>query len=510
MPIHAAFVGAVIAAALCVRPMPVAHADKAAPIPGLGATCAACHPEPASEWARTLHRRTVGASQIAEDRQGCAACHKGAAEHLADPTVETNRPSLSGLDADQTADMCLSCHKGGSQMLWDLSSHQSLEQACLSCHDPHGGYGTAMLKAPEPELCEGCHATQVAEGSLPSHHPIAEGKMVCSDCHNVHGEQRGALAEASTPEMCYKCHGEKAGPFMFEHPPVTEDCATCHKPHGSQNDHLLVQDQPLLCLQCHAGHSDGHLSPLVAGDTPENAELATHAFYDRCTSCHSRIHGTDLPSGSDNGTFMPGRPLDEPEVAASHSAFSAASVDSSLWGFSGIELGRFEAEDNPNYVREYAGREYDVPAFDLDITKFSDDYDYRLQMKGLGRGDQDLGLRFGNSIYDVQVNQSGLTHRIARFNDPVDGAGIVPIAGNSVEAEDRANGKDDYHLDRTTFELKLAARHPNFSQVKWVANAWREAETGSQQFLFLERCVNCHKVQVSEPIDRTTTITQVG
>ncbi len=513
-----ALVIAVVLAGLVAPPAQFAKAEKEAPIPGLGATCAACHAETAAAWAKTLHRRTVGAPQLAEDKQGCAACHTKAAMHLEDPTVEANRPKLSGLSADQVADMCLVCHRGGTQMLWSLSPHQTAEKACLSCHDPHGGVGTAMLKAPEPQLCQECHPTQVAEGSLPSHHPIAEGKMVCSDCHNVHGEQRGALPEASTGEMCYKCHAEKAGPFIFEHPPVTEDCATCHKPHGSQNDFLLVQDQPMLCLQCHPGHSDGHRSPLISSDpnTPEGlaqGELGIRAFYDRCTSCHGRIHGTDLPSGTGNGTFMPGAPLERVEsAAAGHRDLSAAStaMDQSLWGFGGIEFGRFDEDDNQNYVREYDGRNYDVPSPTIEITRFTDKDDLHLAVTDLARGDQEVSLRFGNNHYDVQLKQSALTHRLGRYNDPIDGEGVISFPGNAAEVTDRASGKDDYHLDRTTFDLRLAARHPKLSQVKWLANAWQETESGSQQFLFLERCANCHKIQVTEPIDRKTTITQLG
>ena len=111
--------------------------------------------------------------------------------------------------------------------------------------------------------------------------------------------------------MCFKCHGEKQGPFQAEHPPVTEDCTICHRPHGSPVDNLLIQDQPVLCLQCHPGHSDGHRTPIVSVSpgSPETVE-AINGFYGRCTSCHSRIHGNDLMSGTGNPTFMPGSPLD--------------------------------------------------------------------------------------------------------------------------------------------------------------------------------------------------------
>ncbi len=486
------------------------QAAEKVPIPGEGQTCAACHAEAAEAWAKSVHRRTVGAPQVPEARQGCSACHVRAAEHLADVTDETKRPSLAGLSGDQMADICVGCHAGGQQIMWRLSAHARTEDGCLTCHDPHGGAGTSMLKALEPELCRECHPGQVADGLLPSHHPIDEGKMVCTDCHNVHGDERGNLPGASTGEMCYRCHGEKEGPFVYEHPPVTEDCATCHKPHGSQNDYLLVQDQPMLCLQCHPGHSDGHRTPLVSldPDTPAGvaeAQAAIVGFYGNCTSCHSRIHGADLPSGTEHGTFMPGAPL-QPASSAS-AGVAAASMDPSLWGFSEVEFGRIDEDGNQTYVREYDGRNYDVPAPRISVTKFGPSDDFSLEITDLARGDEDIRLRFGNPMYDVQVHQSGLTHRLGRYDDI---AAAADMPGATVEPTDESGGKSDYEIDRTTLDVRVAGRCPKLRNVKWMLNHWREAEHGSQQFLYLERCESCHKIQTTEPIDRTTTVTEGG
>ena len=500
-----------IGAALVLTPVgATGQAAGTVPIPGEGATCVLCHADATAAWAESIHRRTVGAPHIPEARQGCSACHAGAAEHLADLTDETQRPSLAGLSGDEMADICITCHRGGQQSMWSFSSHARTPEACLTCHDPHGGVGASMLKAPEPELCRECHPGQVAEGLLPSHHPIDEGRMVCTDCHNVHGDERGNLPGASTAEMCYRCHGEKEGPFLFEHAPVTEDCATCHKPHGSQNDYLLVQPQPMLCMQCHSGHSDSHRTPLVALDpsTPAGvaeAQTAIMAFYGRCTSCHSRIHGTDLPSGTGHGTFMPGSPL-EP-VGSASAGLGAASMDPSLWGFSEVEFGRIDADDNQTYVREYDGRNYDVPAPRISITRFGQQDDFSLEIVDFARGDEDVRLRLGNSIYDIQVRQSGLTHRLGRYND-ITTAAVFP--GATVEVADESGGQNDYELNRTTLDVRLSVRCPQVGNVKWILNHWREAESGSRQFLYLERCGACHKVQTTEPLNRITTVTEGG
>ena len=489
--------------------------ERKVPIPGLAAECSACHAQAAEQWATSIHRRTVGAPHIPKERQACAACHKGAAEHLADVTDEAKRPSIAGLSGDGIAEICLSCHRGGQRLMWGLSSHTRVERACLSCHDPHGGTGTSMLRAPEPELCQQCHPREVAEGLMPSHHPIREGKMVCTDCHNVHGDERGNLPEASTGEMCYRCHGEKEGPFLHEHPPVTEDCSTCHKPHGSQNDNLLAQDEPMLCLQCHPGHHDDHRTPLVSLDPndPANAQQAILGFYGRCTSCHSRIHGTDLSSGSGGGTFMPGRPLDAAgQTSSVTDQVGAASTDPSLWGFGGVDFGFLDEDDNPTYVREYDGRDYDAPGARLEITQFGARDDFRLEATDLLRGDQDVSLRLGSPNYDLQVRHSGLTHRLGRYND-IEGSFDIPQSGgrlNAVGVTDLTEGKSDYQLERSTLDIRLAARCPQIKRVKWIANYWREAERGDRQFLFLERCNSCHKIQTTEPVDRVTESVEGG
>jgi DmsE family decaheme c-type cytochrome len=141
---------------------------------------------------------------------------------------------------------------------------------------------------------------------MSSHHPIKEGKMLCSDCHDSHGQTTGNLLEPTVNLVCYKCHMEKQGPFVYEHPPVTESCSICHEPHGTVANSLLHQPTTFLCLRCHTGHRTGPSGPnhtALLGDVGTDPALQ-RAFYSDCTQCHSQIHGSDLPSPHRDNVFF--------------------------------------------------------------------------------------------------------------------------------------------------------------------------------------------------------------
>jgi DmsE family decaheme c-type cytochrome len=107
----------------------------------------------------------------------------------------------------------------------------------------------------------------------------------------------GNLKGETINQVCYKCHAEKRGPFVWEHPPVTENCAYCHEPHGTVANNLLRQPATFLCLRCHAGHRKDNRNP----DLHATVRAAT---YTDCTQCHEQIHGSDLPSNSRRRSFL--------------------------------------------------------------------------------------------------------------------------------------------------------------------------------------------------------------
>jgi DmsE family decaheme c-type cytochrome len=132
---------------------------------------------------------------------------------------------------------------------------------------------------------------------LPSHHPIAEGKMQCSDCHDAHGQAHRHLKGDTVNMTCYRCHADKQGPFVYQHAPVEEDCSICHNPHGTVTNNLLHQPTTFLCLRCHSGHRAPASTHFGMGTSDiDDLEWQRPVLYTDCTQCHQQVHGSDFPS----------------------------------------------------------------------------------------------------------------------------------------------------------------------------------------------------------------------
>jgi DmsE family decaheme c-type cytochrome len=274
-----------VACADCHNP----HADRPAIKGGDPAACFKCH-DSKIELAQVGHPHQVcGATGMK-----CATCH--------DPH--------GNIREETRAELCLKCHKGHPVMAWTSSIHAHSGVACVDCHNPHPDTDVPdfvdiqhthirrpkrmPMSVEEPFACYQCHPRIAAQFELPSHHPVREGKMVCSACHDSHGSNEKNLKEPTVNLTCYRCHGDKTGPFVWEHPPVSENCDICHNPHGTVANNLLKQQPAFLCLRCHAGHR-GHHAPI-------DTNTAFRApFYTDCSQCHSQIHGTNFPAQSRNG-----------------------------------------------------------------------------------------------------------------------------------------------------------------------------------------------------------------
>ncbi|MCL5774303.1 MAG: DmsE family decaheme c-type cytochrome [Firmicutes bacterium] len=253
-------------------------------------TCKGCHDEAYKQYDQTPHRKTLLDSALKDDEKGCEACHGPGSAHVEGGGDKTKIISFKGLSSKEVNQICLKCHSQTTMLFqWNSSEHATKNLSCISCHNPHNYARRNMLEKKGSELCFECHKDKKLEASLPSHHPILEGKMECYSCHNPHGGAKDNLKAEKIVELCIQCHADKSGPFRFEHPPVEEDCLYCHKPHGSVNDRLLAQTVPFLCYKCHA---IPHVVAFVPGTDPLS-RIDRFEFRIGCTNCHSAIHGSD-------------------------------------------------------------------------------------------------------------------------------------------------------------------------------------------------------------------------
>lgn len=269
--------------------------------------------------------RTASQAMGARGVQTCYRCHKQTEElqRIAHPhqilgpngfECKTCHEPHGNIRPESRTDLCLQCHKGHPTMGWKSSAHALNGVACADCHNPHPSTElprfTAIrhfnvsqpkrlpMSVQDPDVCYPCHQNISSQFLLPSHHPLQEGKMRCASCHDSHGGNTGNLKEPTINLLCYRCHGEKQGPFVYEHPPVSENCDICHNPHGTVTNNLLRQPTTFLCLRCHSGHRGS-----AHTNIDKNLGLRP-AFYTDCTQCHAQVHGGDQPSPTRRGSRL--------------------------------------------------------------------------------------------------------------------------------------------------------------------------------------------------------------
>ena len=268
--------------------------------------CIACHQEQHATFSDTMMGRIfLNVPRTRQEALGCEACHGPGSDHLVaigadkeDKGIINFRSNSPELVSEHNA-ICLSCHESGLRMHWRGSQHESADVSCTSCHTIMKKVSRKMQFSEETEMetCFQCHTDKRAKLRRFSRHPIREGKVLCSDCHNPHGGPGSNLAKNTVNETCYQCHAEKRGPFLWEHHPVRDSCSNCHDPHGTTQPKMLIQRAPFLCQSCHATVSMGHPRGIHQGgdlDIPANQRVAGKA----CLNCHSRIHGSNHPSGA--------------------------------------------------------------------------------------------------------------------------------------------------------------------------------------------------------------------
>lgn len=263
-----------------------------------GKLCTSCHNDAVNPSLHSI-RQTAHGVVLGSGNQACIQCHGDSNGHRQQPneyapqvSFGPTKPSSVELRNSQ----CLQCHKGEGRMMWQGSAHHEEDVSCNQCHSSHSSRDPVLDDREQVGICVDCHAPLKAQLKLPSRHPIDEGKTSCSDCHNPHGSTTDfSLVGTSPIATCISCHSEKRGPFLFEHPPVSEDCSLCHKPHGSVHEDLLITRGPFLCQQCHSAAF--HPSQLNDGSGLPSGSANQNMLGKNCLNCHSQVHGSNHPSG---------------------------------------------------------------------------------------------------------------------------------------------------------------------------------------------------------------------
>ena len=263
--------------------------------------CAECHQDKIETMQASPHGQATD-SRSPFGQKACETCHGPGKLHFdTEGDCVISMTGRYGESVYQRNEICLDCHNDRGRIHWLSSAHEVEDLACVSCHSVHGK-DDVIQRASQNEMCFECHKYIQAETFAASSHPIKDNKVICSDCHNAHGSAGPALLKQfSINENCYTCHAEKRGPFLWEHFPASEDCTLCHRVHGSNHSALLTIPGPQLCQQCHATITgDGgrvHVSNFLDfGDVdPGRARFIVGM---NCANCHSKIHGTNHPSGN--------------------------------------------------------------------------------------------------------------------------------------------------------------------------------------------------------------------
>jgi DmsE family decaheme c-type cytochrome len=269
--------------------------------------CKDCHEAQYNKFIGSIHgKKAIPGSPI--NQEGCESCHGPGAQHVEKGGGRGVAIFVFNKKESSTAreSKCLACHENMRGVEnWNLSKHKSFLVTCDNCHSIHYAVpGKNYLKAPEPDLCFGCHRNIRTQFNKQSHHPIKEefvGRQAlkCSSCHNPMGtfDIKAMLKADSVNDLCYRCHAEKRGPYAFEHPPVPENCLNCHEMHGSNHSRLLTRKVPLLCQSCHDTVGGRHNTDPY---TNLHSFLGTATsgknkfFGGSCLNCHGNIHGSSL------------------------------------------------------------------------------------------------------------------------------------------------------------------------------------------------------------------------
>ena len=267
-------------------------------------TCLSCHNDDNMLLIfRTPHGQGADPSTPFAHQQ-CESCHGAGSEHTGrSKTGLEQKPIIRfGHGKDKTAvdeqnNICMECHSSDVGIPWKGSAHERNDTACVDCHTLHKTVDPVSRQTTQADVCFECHKQQKADSLKPSAHPVRFGIMTCTDCHSPHHSVTDALLKKNTiNELCWSCHTDLRGPYLFEHPPATNDCTLCHTSHGSIHTPLLTRRGPLLCQTCHS--ASGHPSVSFTANSLAGNNPSAFVVGRNCSNCHSQVHGSNHPSGT--------------------------------------------------------------------------------------------------------------------------------------------------------------------------------------------------------------------
>jgi DmsE family decaheme c-type cytochrome len=264
------------------------------------AACAACHEEISKKFTRNPHQALEVKTGSEWKDRSCESCHGPAQAHIeaGDGSQIFSYTKSPSIDINAN---CRKCHGVTHEVAgMPNSMHGKNQLACTECHQIHDAkHPIHLLRAKPNELCQTCHKEMSASFSKPFAHHFKEGAIQCVDCHLPHqglgvkGRRTSNLqlrASHGNDSPCLNCHTNIQGPFVYEHPPLRmEGCMSCHEPHGSINPKMLIRNQVrFLCLECHS------MSPGLLASQPPSFHDLRSARYQNCTTCHLKIHGSNV------------------------------------------------------------------------------------------------------------------------------------------------------------------------------------------------------------------------
>lgn len=274
----------------------------------------------------------------AEAEALCVGCHTGGSlmewtfgEHALSNVSCTDCHLVHGegaLGADlkkSDPELCYECHQEEMAKA-NFPSHHPINEgkmSCSDCHNPHGELQTEELAR---DLCLECHARYTGP-FVYEHAPVEED---CNICHDPHGTVANNLLQQNEPFLCLQCHeshfhasriGADPGTikgFSFDANKVDELQAAAPGIYdvitgtGSYttvtNSPGTVFSGPLTPAEANTIIADLIATDPTAYTGPSDVTINftnqfgqegwRRAFLTKCTTCHTVMHGSDLPSQS--------------------------------------------------------------------------------------------------------------------------------------------------------------------------------------------------------------------